>query len=143
VIPTDPSILYPAFAMFALVAFVFARMAKLRFAAVGAGEVDAGFYKTYRGGEEPEHLRVVTRHFVNLFEVPLLFHVVVLMTYVTHHGNVGMVTLAWTYVALRYAHSAVHLSSNNVLRRFQLFFASGLVLALMWAGLLVLLLRGA
>jgi hypothetical protein len=35
-------------------------------------------------------------------------------------------------VALRYAHSAVHLTSNNVLLRFRLFALSWLVLAVLW-----------
>ena len=43
---TDPSsarILYPAFAMFALVAIVLLRMRSMRFAAVRSGEVSADF----------------------------------------------------------------------------------------------------
>jgi len=140
---TDPSaklILYPLFAMFALVAVVLVRMARLRVGAVGRGEMDVGFYRTYQEGEEPEHLRVVTRHFLNLFEVPLLFHVVVILTYVTHHSTAWMVACAWTYVAARYAHSYVHLTSNDVLLRFRLYIGSCLVLAVMWASLLALLL---
>jgi hypothetical protein len=133
------AILYPSFAMFALVAFVFVRMARLRFGAVRSGQVNPGFYKTYDAGEEPEALRVVTRHFINLFEVPVLFHVVALMAYVTHHAGWGMVALAWGYVALRFAHAREHLGRNDVLTRFRLYFASGIVLALMWAGLFVAL----
>jgi hypothetical protein len=127
--------LYPSFAMFLLVAVVLFRLAKLRVGGVGRGEVDVGFYKTYQQGEEPEHIRVVTRHFINLFEVPTLFHVIVILTYVTHHVSTWMVVLAWLYVAIRYAHSYVHLTSNDILMRFRLYFASGLVLAVMWVSL--------
>jgi len=137
---SDNAILYPAFAMFALVAFVLVRLAKLRFGAVSSGVVDVRFYRTYQGGEEPEHVRVVTRHFINLFEVPLLFYVIAIMTYVTHQSSTWMVACAWAYVAVRYVHSYVHLTSNNVLLRFRLYLGSGVVLAVLWISLLVQLL---
>src|SRR6185503_21284143 len=75
-------ILYPVFAMFALVVGVFLRLAQLRFAAVRGGTMDPTFYRLYQGGEEPEHIRVLTRHFINLFEMPLMFYVVVILTFI-------------------------------------------------------------
>jgi hypothetical protein len=126
--------------MFALFLIVFGMMARARFAAVGRGEMNPGFYKTYPGDEEPEHMRVFTRNFINLFEVPVLFYVVVLMTYVTHQTNAWMIGLAWAYVAARYVHSYVHLTSNDVLTRFRIYAASAVVLLLLWASLLVKLL---
>lgn len=136
----DPSanhILYPVFGMFALVMFVFLRMAKVRFGAVRAGEMNPAFYKTYQGDEEPEHMRVVTRHFLNLFEMPVLFYVVVLMAYVSHQTGAWMTTLAWLYVASRCVHSWVHLGSNDVLTRFRAYLASNVVLTLLWVSLFV------
>ncbi|MGH7289754.1 MAG: MAPEG family protein, partial [Myxococcota bacterium] len=91
-------ILYPAFALFALTLFVLNRMRSMRFAAVRSGEVSAGFYRAFQDGSEPEPLRVVSRHFVNLFEMPVLFYVGVLMVYVTHNVSGWMVGLAWSYV---------------------------------------------
>jgi hypothetical protein len=140
---SEHAILYPSFAMFGLVAFVLVKLARLRFAAVGDGTMNAAFYKTYQLGEEPEHIRVVTRHFLNLFEVPILFHVIVVMTYATRHGGAWMVALAWLYVAIRFVHTYVHLSSNDVRMRFQLFLASCLVLGVMWGSLFVALVTGA
>jgi hypothetical protein len=133
-------ILYPVFAMFFLVAFVLLRMRSMRFAAVRRKEVSPSFYKAYSTAEEPEALQVIARHFANLFEVPVLFYVVVIMTYITHQVAYWLVGCAWLYVALRYAHSYVHLTSNNLIVRFSLYFASGFVLAVMWVGLLLRLL---
>jgi hypothetical protein len=130
-------ILYPVFAMFFLVAGVLARMARLRFGAVGSGEVPVKYYRAYQGADEPEHLRVITRHFINLFEVPVLFYVVVILTYITGQVSYWMVGCAWAYVAARYVHSYVHLTSNNVLTRFRVFIASGLILLVLWVSLLV------
>jgi hypothetical protein len=125
-------ILYPSFAMFVLVAFVLVKLARLRVAAVGSREVDVRFYRTYQEGQEPEHIRVVTRHFINQFEVPTLFHVIVVIAYVTKRVSWWTVALAWAYVAGRCLHSYVHLGTNDVLMRFRMYFASNLVLALLW-----------
>jgi hypothetical protein len=134
-------ILYPVFAMFFLVAFVVARMARMRVAAVSSGKMNARFYRTYDDGEEPKELRVITRHFINLFEMPVLFYVGVILTYISQQVSNWMVLCAWAYVAVRYVHSYVHLTSNNVLVRFRLYFASGLVLLTLWVSLLIRLLR--
>jgi hypothetical protein len=140
--PLSPTlILYPAFAMVALTLAVLLRMRSLRFAAVRRGEVSIQFFRAYPEGVEPEPLRVISRHYVNLFEMPVLFYVVVVMVYVTQQVNLGMVAGAWLYVALRYGHSFVHLTSNHVVARFTLYFASTTVLALLWGALLVQLLR--
>jgi hypothetical protein len=135
--PVSNRILYPVFAMFALVIGVFLRMAQVRFGAVRRGEMNPAFYRTYQGDEEPEHMRVVTRHFINLFEMPVLFYVVVVLTYVSHQTGTWMTLLAWAYVASRYFHTFVHLGSNDVLLRFRVYLGSALVLVTLWASLFV------
>ena len=139
--PASNQILYPVFALFALTIFVLMRMRSMRFAAVRSREVSVGFYRAFQDGVEPEPLRVISRHFVNLFEMPVLFYVGVLMIYVTHNVSGWLVGCAWAYVALRCAHSFVHLTSNDVPVRVGLYFASGAVLLAMWGTLLVQLLR--
>lgn len=134
-------ILYPIFAMFLLVAIVLVRLAQMRLAALGRREVSVKYYRAYRDGEEPEALRVVSRHFVNLFELPVLFYVGVILAYVTNQANAWLVGCAWAYVAARYLHSYVHLTSNNVVVRFRLYMLSGLVLLVLWGSLLVQLVR--
>lgn len=135
-------ILYPAFALFFLTCLVFLRLRSLRFAAVRSQTVSATYYRAFQGGSEPEQIQVVTRNFINLFEVPVLFYVIVIMIYVTQQVSLWLVVCSWVYVALRYAHTFVHLGANDVIRRFTIYFASGVVLALMWGTLLVKLLLG-
>lgn len=134
-------ILYPLFAMSVLTFVVMARMARLRFIAIRSGAISIKFFRAYADNSEPEHLRVISRHFTNLFEMPVLFYVVVVLAYVTQHVNVWMVACAWGYVALRYAHSYVHLTSNNILVRAKVYLASAIVLLVMWLSLLALLVR--
>lgn len=126
------NILYPAFVMFALTMFVQFRLGALRFAAVKKGEIDPRFYKTYQGAEEPEKLRVHTRHLVNLYEAPVLFYAIVIIAFATGQSGWLPQLLAWLYVALRIVHSFVHLGSNKVLLRFRLFVLSLAVLIAMW-----------
>jgi hypothetical protein len=139
--PSPTLILYPVFAMFVLVAAVLLRLRSLRFGAVRRREISMRFFRTYVGDDEPGALRVTSRHFSNLFEVPVLFYVVVLMAYASGQVGYWLIGCAWGYVALRYAHSVVHLTRNDVMTRFTLYAASGVVLAIMWASLLVQLLR--
>src|SRR5207248_2983254 len=105
---SQTSILYPAFAMVVLVYLVLNRMRSMRFAAVRNREISAEYYRAFRGEEEPERLRVIARHFSNLFEMPVLFFAALLMIYVTRQASPWLVGCAWLYVALRYAHTYVH-----------------------------------
>lgn len=132
---------YPLFAMFALTMGVLLRLRSARFAAIRAGEVGAEYYRAYPEGVEPERLRVMARHFANLFEMPVLFYVGALLAYVTGHVDRWLVICAWAYVALRCAHSFVHLTSNWLPARFSLYFASAFVLVALWGTLFVRLLR--
>ena len=135
-------ILYPAFAMFLLAALVLTRMGWLRIGAVRRRDVRIEFYRTFSEGEEPQALRVVTRNFINLFEVPVLFYVGVIMIHITHQGTWLLVGLAWAYVILRGLHTAIHLTSNDVPMRLAAYAASGLVLLVMWGTLFLQLLFG-
>ena len=73
----------------------------------------------------------------NLFEMPVLFYAVCGVLLVLNKADSTFVTLAWLFVALRYAHSAIHCSYNNVNHRFLAFAGScGLVWA-MWARLVL------
>jgi hypothetical protein len=65
--------------------------------------------------------------------MPVLFYVLCLALYVT--GTVDALVLygAWAYVALRAAHSAVHLTYNNVFHRLAAYAASNVVLFALWA----------
>ena len=138
----DPTaILYPVFAMFVLVSVVLLRMRSMRFAAVRRREVPVEYYQAFQNATEPEPLRVIARHFANLFEMPVLFYVTAVMIYVTRQTTPWLVGCAWTYVALRYAHTWVHLGRNDVVVRFSVYFGSFAVLIVMWATLLVQLVR--
>lgn len=127
------NILYPAFVMFALTAFVQVRLGMKRTAAVRSGRVNPKYYRTYQGGEEPEDLQVYSRHLLNLYEAPVLFYTILIIASITGQAGTVPVLLAWAYALARLAHSYVHLGSNKVLLRFRLFLVSLLILAALWS----------
>jgi len=126
------NILYPAAALFVLTAAVVFRLAHLRLAAIRRGQVDPRYFRAFRDGAEPEAAHVAARHLRNLFEAPVLFYAIVIIAFVTGHSGWLPLTLAWLYVAVRAAHSWVHLGSNVVLLRFRLFALSWIVLIALW-----------
>ena len=77
--------------------------------------------------------RLVGNAFHNQLELPPLFYALVLFLLVTQVWTSLDVTLAWIFVATRYAHAAVHVTTNDVRLRGPLFIAGALVLVGHWA----------
>jgi hypothetical protein len=71
-------------------------------------------------------------HFRNLFEVPVLFYALCAFIAITQTANLFLLASAWGYVFLRAVHTYIHLTHNTVVRRFQVFVASTIVLYVMW-----------
>ena len=69
----------------------------------------------------------------NLMEQPTYFYPVVIILSLLDAGNGFNVTLAWTYVLLRVAHSLVQATVNRIMVRFGLFVASSFVLMILTA----------
>jgi hypothetical protein len=126
------SIVWPAFALVALTLLVVMRLARQRFAAARAGRVDPRFYKLFRGEGEPDDVAVTARNLNNLFEMPTLFYAGTAIAFAGGIAGTPLVALGWTYVALRYLHTAIHLTSNKVMWRFRVFALSLLVLLAYW-----------
>jgi hypothetical protein len=135
------AILWPAFALFALTMFAVLRLARMRFAAARAGRVDPRYYKVFRGEGEPPELAAATRNVINLYEMPTLFYAGTAIAFAAGESSAPLVALGWAYVALRYLHSAIHVTTNKVLWRFRAFAASWVVLAAYWVVLGIALAR--
>ena len=71
----------------------------------------------------------------NLFEMPVLFYAICILLLVLNKADGTNTTPAWLFVALRYAHSAIHITYNNVNHRFLAFGASCVVVWVMWGRL--------
>ena len=80
----------------------------------------------------PAHTRQVSYAYSNQLELPVLFYLLTILAYFTHHAGTVFVILAWTFVVFRLLHAYVHVTSNNVNVRGPLFGVSTVVLAIMW-----------
>jgi hypothetical protein len=114
-----------------------------RFRAAFAGQVGAGDFRYSESPRVPGEVSIPNRNYMNLLELPVLLYVVCVLNYVTG-PTVSNITLllAWVYVGLRAAHSAVHLTYNNVMHRLAMFAAGNVVLAALWITYFTHLLRG-
>lgn len=128
---TDAVLVYPMFAMFVLTAVVLGILFNRRVQAVRGKQVPLAYFSTYQG-VEPETTAQASRHFVNLFEAPVLFYVACVTAIATHQATLPVVLLAWAYVLARLLHSWIHLGANRIGSRMRAYFISWLVLAALW-----------
>jgi hypothetical protein len=127
------SVVWPAFALFALTMLQVARLARMRFAAAREGRVDSRYYKLFRGEGEPPELAAMSRNVLNLYEMPTLFYAGTAIALAAGQSGTVLVGLGWAYFVLRVLHTAIHVTSNKVMWRFRAFAASWVVLIAYWA----------
>jgi hypothetical protein len=135
------AILIPVFVQVALTFGLLFWMGALR-----GGDVRRGAVKLDKVGLRepgwPTRTTQVAYAFSNQFEVPVLFYVLVAFLMIMRHADVIFVALAWLFVITRLIHAAIHVTSNVVLRRGQVYAVSVLILFVMWVIFAVEILTG-
>ena len=117
----------------ALITFVSLSLIPIRrFRAAFAGQVSAADFKYGESKRVPGEVSIPNRNMMNLLELPVLFYVAGLMYYVAGRVDQTVMAVAWVYVALRAAHSLVHLTYNNVMHRLVAYALSNFVLIAFW-----------
>lgn len=129
---TASAIFYPMIVLVAWTLVVLLMIPRRRFRAGRQKLVRASDFKYGESANVPDEVRIPNRNFMNLLEMPVLFYVACLTVFVTAKVDAWSVGLAWAYVALRIAHSLVHLTYNNVFHRLRVYALSTVVLAAMW-----------
>ena len=135
------AVLLPLFVEVILTFALWVLMAASRTRDFGSGAVrpeDIGL----REPNWPKRTMQLGNAFSNQFEIPVLFYVLTILAYVTHHAGYLFVVLAWIFVIFRLLHAFVHVTSNIVRLRGSLYAAATVVLALMWAIYIVEVLTG-
>jgi hypothetical protein len=136
----DNAIFLPAIAMVLLTLVVWLRMYTDRLGELRSKKIHPQQVATARkAGEVLENVQSAD-HFRNLFEMPVLFYVLCGFLAITKLTTLLLLAMAWGYVLLRALHAYIHLTSNHVIRRFQSYAASCIVLWVMWGVFAVLLL---
>ncbi|QKD04352.1 MAPEG family protein [Mesorhizobium loti] len=124
------SIFWPMLAHVLLIYIVYCVLGRRRYGAVKSGEAKVGQYKVR--STEPASSATVAANLVNQFELPVLFYVLCLTLHVTNGVNYLTLALMWIFVASRYVHAWVHLTSNNLLLRNRSFVVGAVVILLGW-----------
>lgn len=81
-------------------------------------------------------------NFRNLFELPVLFYLALVVAALTAQLTTVALVLAWLFVALRVVHSIIQCGRNKVMHCFKAYLAGGLTLWALWIVLAIGLLRG-
>ena len=65
--------------------------------------------------------------------MPVLFYVLTILAYITHHAGIVFVVLAWIFVIFRLLQAYVHVTSNKIRVRGAFYGIAALALAINWA----------
>ncbi len=126
-------ILFPLAGMALLTFAVGVAMLGLRFRAVARGDINPRYFLLNRGGRVPDYLARVEQNYTNLFELPVLFYVLVLALYAADSVTPAQLWLAWGFLASRVLHTLVHTTVNRLRWRMRIFSAGALLLIAAWA----------
>ena len=128
---TVQDILAPLFVMVALTFVMGFWMGAVRFAAVRRGEVHV---RDIALGQLawPKRVQQISNCYHNQLQLPVLFYVLTILALFLRKADLLFVVMAWIFVILRIVHATIHVTSNRVGYRFQVFAAGALVLLLMW-----------
>jgi hypothetical protein len=88
----------------------------------------------------PLRARLLSNSFDNQFQLPVLFYVGAVLAIIVGGVTWLEVIAAWLFVALRYAHAAIHVTTNRVHRRFAVYTSGLAVLTILWLMILFRLL---
>ncbi len=127
-----PFILLPTFVLVVATFMLLFRTAQVRVAAVRRGAVHPRDI-ALRQPNWPARETQIANAYQNQLELPVLFYVLTILAIITRHADLLFVLLSWVFVVLRLLHIYIHVTSNHLSRRFQVFAASAIVLAIMWA----------
>ena len=126
-------IFWPALAMVALTIVVWFRMYTTRIAQMKRERIHPQAVATSAQVAAKLTDSKAADNFRNLFELPVLFYLALVVAAQTGQVTVLTLALAWLFVALRVVHSAIHCTYNKVIHRFYGYFFGGVALWLLWA----------
>ena len=125
------AVLLPLFVQVLLTFALLFWMERVRVGAIRRGEVqlrDIALREQNWGKRETQ----VANAYHNQLELPLLFYVLTILAWITKQADLLFVVLAWVFVVLRLLHATIHVTSNQVRRRYAAFAAGVIVLVIMW-----------
>ena len=129
-------ILYPAISMMILTLFLYVKNYLDNRKATINKSIKFSYFKTYTG-EVPDYVAVSRQTLKNQFELPIFFYFLISIILVFDKVSQLDLILAWIFVASRYLHCYIRLSSNNVINRAKVFLFGMIVLIIWWVVFLI------
>lgn len=125
--------------VFVQIALTFVLLFRMAFARLGALKdkkttmadiaVDATAY--------PKPVLQIANAFHNQLQLPVLFYIAILFTFVLNQADIVMLVLAWVFVLSRIWHAYIHTTHNHIPTRFRVFGIGIAALMAMWIYLAV------
>lgn len=124
------AIFWPMIGHVLLVFLIYGLLSLRRKAAVMSGNAKISQFRENQN--EPAQSLFVRNALVNQFELPVLFHIACLSLYVTQGVGTVSLAMAWVFVVSRYAHTAIHVTSNRIRYRQPAFIAGFVMVFVLW-----------
>jgi len=122
-------VLLPVFVLVGLTFALLLGMATTRTRALKGGET---WFEDIALGEQAARATQIGNCFSNQFELPVLFYALIALALPLRHADLFIVLMSWVFVAIRFLHAGIFVTSNNVQQRGMAWFAGVLVLFAMW-----------
>jgi hypothetical protein len=129
-------IILAMFAQVTLSLVVMIIMGRRRITAAKNKELTLSDFATMRLDNANDNVRVADRNFINQFEIPVLFYVGCLLALHLNSASLPVAILACLFVVLRIAHTLIHLGSNSVKVRFNVFLLGCLCVFAIWLAMI-------
>jgi hypothetical protein len=125
-------LLQPVVALVVLTAIALLLAVVYRNVAIIRRAASERYFRTFTDDKPAEWVERPIRTYMNLLELPVLFYVVCLLMLTTGRFDPVQVSLAWVFVATRYAHAFIYIGFNYVPLRFAAFLTGVITLAVIW-----------
>ena len=128
---SQSSIFYPVFAQAMLTFVVAFIMGVKRIRSLKRGELKIRDI-ALKQPNWTENVTKVSNNYHNQFEIPVLFFVVTIFSFIAQKSTGVFIGLAWAFVLSRIVHSYIHIGTNHVPTRANAFFVGVIILFVMW-----------
>lgn len=123
-------VLLPVFVQVGLTFALLFLMAGVRTKALSAREIT--FKDIALGQNWPARATQIANSFNNQFQLPVLFYALIAIALPLRRADLVIVLLSWVFVATRFIHAGIFVTSNDVRQRSLAWFAGVLVVLIMW-----------
>lgn len=129
---SNQAIFLPALAMVALTFAVLGAMFRRRVAQMKRDRIHPQRVSTSQEAAALYTDVAPADNYRNLFEMPVLFYLALVVAALTDQVTATVLGLAWAYVGARALHSVIHCTYNKVMHRFRAFLLSVIALVSLW-----------